>query len=196
MQACPLQAHWLDGTPLTGVLAMAGITDRYRRFVIGDQPVATGFAALGDAWACTNPSAGRGLSVGLIHAQLLRRTVRAHLDDPAELARAFDEDTELSITPYYRNQVAADRARIAAMTALQNGNTPAPPDSPMARFVTAAGHDPDVFRGLIETVMCLALPQEVQQRPALKAKIDDLGRRAPTPTPGPDRDQLLRLLSA
>jgi 2-polyprenyl-6-methoxyphenol hydroxylase-like FAD-dependent oxidoreductase len=31
VQACPLQAHWLDGEPITGVLAMAGILDSYRR---------------------------------------------------------------------------------------------------------------------------------------------------------------------
>ncbi len=41
--ACPLHAHRLDGTPITGVLPMAGILDRYRRFVIDDQPVVSGF---------------------------------------------------------------------------------------------------------------------------------------------------------
>ena len=56
--ACPMQAHWLDGEPVTPILPMAGILDRYRRFVVEDQPVVTGFAAVGDAWACTNPSAG------------------------------------------------------------------------------------------------------------------------------------------
>ena len=61
LRACPLQAHWLDGQAITGVLAMAGILDRYRRFVANGAPVATGFAAVGDAWASTNPSAGRGL---------------------------------------------------------------------------------------------------------------------------------------
>ena len=40
--ACPLQAHWLDGQPVTGVLPMAGITDRYHRFVVDGAPVATG----------------------------------------------------------------------------------------------------------------------------------------------------------
>ncbi|MGZ4616941.1 MAG: FAD-dependent oxidoreductase, partial [Actinomycetes bacterium] len=69
VRACPAHAHWLDGSPVTQVLAMAGILDRYRRFVVDGRPVATGLAAVGDAWACTNPSAGRGLSVGLIHAQ-------------------------------------------------------------------------------------------------------------------------------
>jgi 2-polyprenyl-6-methoxyphenol hydroxylase-like FAD-dependent oxidoreductase len=31
VRACPLQANWLDGEPVTGVLPMAGIMDRYRR---------------------------------------------------------------------------------------------------------------------------------------------------------------------
>ena len=64
VQACPFQAHWLDGEPITDVLPMAGVLDRYRRFVVEDVPIATGVAAVGDAWACTNPSAGRGMTVG------------------------------------------------------------------------------------------------------------------------------------
>jgi hypothetical protein len=43
----------LDGTPIIPVLPMAGILDRYRRFVVDDRPVITGFAVVGDAWACT-----------------------------------------------------------------------------------------------------------------------------------------------
>src|SRR5262249_27980199 len=41
--ACPLQAHWLDGEPITDILAMSGIVDRYRRFVVDGTPVVTGF---------------------------------------------------------------------------------------------------------------------------------------------------------
>lgn len=196
VQACPMQAHWLDGTPITDVLAMAGVLDRYRRFVVDGRPVVTGFAAVGDAWACTNPSAGRGLSVGLIHAQLLRKVVRGYLDDPAALARVWDEHTEQFVAPYYWNQIAADRARIAEMNALRNGLQPPTPDSMMARFGIAAGYDADVFRGLLETVQCLALPQDVLERPGIRDKIDELGQGAPMQIPGPDRDQLLRLLAA
>ena len=100
VQACPMQAHWLDGEPITGVLAMAGILDRYRRFAVGGEPVVTGYAAVGDAWACTNPSAGRGISVGIVHAQLLRHVVREHLGDPADFARAWDEGTEQLVAPF------------------------------------------------------------------------------------------------
>ena len=83
--ACPAHAHWLAGTPVGEVRAMAGIVDRYRRFIVDGRPVATGYAAVGDAWACTNPSAGRGLSVGLLHAQRLRGVVREHLGDPTHV---------------------------------------------------------------------------------------------------------------
>jgi 2-polyprenyl-6-methoxyphenol hydroxylase-like FAD-dependent oxidoreductase len=74
-----LQAHWLDGTPITDIAAMSGIVDRYRRFVVDGSPVATGFLAVADAWACTNPSAGRGLTVGFMHAVRLRDAMREEM---------------------------------------------------------------------------------------------------------------------
>jgi 2-polyprenyl-6-methoxyphenol hydroxylase-like FAD-dependent oxidoreductase len=194
--ACPLQAHWLDGQPITDVLAMAGVIDRYQRFVVDGVPVATGFAAIGDAWSCTNPSAGRGMSVGLVHAQELRAVVADTLADPAKFALAFDERTEAVVAPFYRNQVAADRARIAQMTAIRDGREPPRSESIMARFVAAAAYDPDLFRGLIETVLCMALPQEVLERPGIKDKIEQYGDAEPPAMPGPDRGELLRLLAA
>jgi len=81
VRACPLQAHWLDGEPITDILPMSGIVDRYRRFVVGGLPVATGFVCVADAWACTNPSAGRGLTVGLLHALQLRDVLQDLADD-------------------------------------------------------------------------------------------------------------------
>jgi 2-polyprenyl-6-methoxyphenol hydroxylase-like FAD-dependent oxidoreductase len=195
IRACPLQARWLDGQPITGILPMAGILDRYRRFTVGGVPVATGFAAVGDAWACTNPSAGRGISVGLVHAQLLRRTVRDHLGDPVGFARAWDEGTELTVAPFFRNQIRADRARLAEMTALREGRQPPPPDPASRRLLTAAMQDATVFRAFLETVLCLALPQEVLSRPAVAAAVGRLGDGEPRPFPGPDRPRLLELVS-
>jgi 2-polyprenyl-6-methoxyphenol hydroxylase-like FAD-dependent oxidoreductase len=195
-RACPLQAHWLDGEPLTDVLPMAGVLDRYRRFVVDGGPVATGFAALGDAWACTNPSAGRGLSIGLVHAQELRRCVRDALEDPAAFAATWDERTEEVVAPFYRNQIAADRSRLAEMRALSDGLEPPRVDSPAARFADVAGFDPDLFRGFIETIQCVALPEEVLQRPGVQEKIEQLTATVEQrPFPGPDREQLLALLA-
>jgi 2-polyprenyl-6-methoxyphenol hydroxylase-like FAD-dependent oxidoreductase len=195
VRACPRHAHWLDGgEPITDIVAMAGILDRYRRFSVDGRPVATGFAAVGDSWACTNPSAARGLSIGLIHAQALRHTARETLERPADFAEAWDARTEEAVAPYYRNQIAADRARIAEMTALAQGLEPPPNESIMARFVTAAGYDADVYRSFVETVLCLALPQEVLERPGLVDKIEKYRDAEPLVTPGPDRRELLELL--
>ena len=196
VRACPLQAHWLDGEPVTGVLPMAGITDRYHRFVVDGAPVATGFAAVGDAWACTNPSGGRGVSIGIIHAQLLRRTVRSHLGDPAGFARAWDEGTEPQVVPFYRNQISADRLRLAEMTALRQGRPWSPPDSPMTRLANAAAWDPDAFRAFLATIMCLELPPDVLTRPDIQDTLERIGDKTPPPFPGPDRQCLLQLLDA
>jgi 2-polyprenyl-6-methoxyphenol hydroxylase-like FAD-dependent oxidoreductase len=194
--ACPVQAHWLDGRPLTEVLPMAGILDCHRRYVVDGQPVVTGLAAVGDAWACTNPSAGRGLSIGIIHAQLLRAVVASHLGAPATLARVWDECTEQVVGPFYRNQVAADRIRIAEMRAVADGGEPPAADPLMSALPVAGMHDPDVFRAMIEMLTCLALPQEVFARPGMRERIEQWKGADPRPAPGPDRGQLLQLLDA
>jgi 2-polyprenyl-6-methoxyphenol hydroxylase-like FAD-dependent oxidoreductase len=195
VRECPLQAHWLDGTPITGVLPMAGILDRSTRLAAAGQPLVTGFAAVGDAWASTNPSAGRGLSIGLVHAQLLRRTVRAHLDDPAAFARVWDADTERHVAPYVQDQLAHDRARLAEMGAARRGTIAPPPDGPMSTFAAAALYDPDLFRAFVEMINCLARPPEIFARPGVQEKIDQLGARPSLKAPGPDRERLLQLLA-
>ena len=53
-----------------------------------------------------------------------------------------------------------------------------------------------MFRGLIETVQCTALPQEVLARPVIAQRMPQLGDDPLPPWPGPDRAQLLRLLAA
>jgi 2-polyprenyl-6-methoxyphenol hydroxylase-like FAD-dependent oxidoreductase len=199
VRACPMHAHWLDGEPITDVLPMGGILDRYRRFVVDGQPVATGFAAVGDAWACTNPSAGRGLSVGLIHAQRLRDIVRSSLGDPRAFALEWDEVTEAELAPWYWNQLAADQARLDKIAAVREGRADTvdtiPPIPP--KFETAARamlYDADVFRAVLETVGCLALPEEVFARPGLWDKVVATAGE-PIAIPGPSREELLRLLA-
>jgi flavin-dependent dehydrogenase len=175
---------------------LAGVLDRYRRFAIDGHPVITGFATVGDAWACTNPSAGRGLSVGLLHAQVLRDVVRRKLDEPAALAQDFDTETERKVGPFYRDQIAADRARIAEMSALENG-TSVPQTNPiMARLLAAAAHDADVFRAVLEIAMCVSLPRDVLARPHIAAKLAELDGCSLGPEHHAiDRDRMANLLS-
>jgi 2-polyprenyl-6-methoxyphenol hydroxylase-like FAD-dependent oxidoreductase len=63
VRACPLHVHWLDGEPISEMTIMAGVLDRRRRLSHEGSPVATGIALVGDSWACTNPSLGRGLAL-------------------------------------------------------------------------------------------------------------------------------------
>ena len=71
--------------PITGVDVMAGIEDRYRRLVVDGEPVATGVVAVGDAWACTNPSLGRGASIGAAaRPRAARRAARGRPGRPRQ----------------------------------------------------------------------------------------------------------------
>jgi flavin-dependent dehydrogenase len=200
IRACPLQAHWLEGEPITGILSMGGVIDRYRRFVVGGRPVVTGVAAVADAWACTNPSLGRGISLGLAHAALLRDVVRSELDDPLGFAEAWDEATERELTPWYRNTVAIDRARIAEIEALRNGiEPPGPPTFEAglaASLFRVMALDAELLRAGLEITGCLTLPEEVFARPGIVDKVVELAEANPAePMPGPTREELLRLVA-
>lgn len=202
LRACPVHVQWLEGgEPLTDVLPMGGIVDRYRRLVVGDRPVVTGVALLGDAWSCTNPSAGRGMSLGMLHARQLRDLAREGVDEPRRFALAWDEATETHLTPWYRETVREDRARLREIDALRRGEAPAA-DKPVGAAAAAAAlpaaiaHDADVFRAFVETRACLATVDEVLARPGLAERVLDIvGEHEPIRPPGPDREQLLALVS-
>jgi hypothetical protein len=132
-----------------------------------------------------------------VQAQVLRHAVADHLDDPATFARVYDARTQQRVTPFYRAQVAADMTRLAEMDAVAHGAPPPPPpDTPMTRLLAAAGTDPVAFRALIETVTCMAFPEQVVSRPAVRAAIERGTDRVVGPQPGPDRAGLLDLLAA
>jgi 2-polyprenyl-6-methoxyphenol hydroxylase-like FAD-dependent oxidoreductase len=172
VRSCPQHAHWLDGEPLTGVLTMGGRVGRRRRI---DTRV-TGVVSIGDAWAYTNPSLGRGMSLGLVHAALLRAVVREHGADACALVRVFDEVTERELGPWYRSTVAMDRARLAQIDAILAGEEPPPaPDDVRGRvraaLPSAMLRDPEVFRAASEISNCIALPKDVLSRRGLAQRI-------------------------
>jgi len=198
--ACPWHAHWLDGEPITDVLTMGGILDRYRRFVVDGVPVATGIVSVGDSRACTNPSLGRGIAMGLMHALGMVEVVQEHLEDPLALTLAQDSMTETQVTPWYRNTVEIDRAQIARFNASIEGRPQPQPTDPRARVAKALSvammYDADVFRAAVETRSLLALPQEVMARPGLVDRIKEVAsNHEPVIPPGPSREELLRILA-
>jgi 2-polyprenyl-6-methoxyphenol hydroxylase-like FAD-dependent oxidoreductase len=202
VRACPLHAHWTEGEPITDVLPMSGVTDRYRRFVVGDKPVATGFVAVADAWACTNPSAGRGLTIGFIHARLLRDVLRETGGEPRRLIGEFDRRTESEVKPWYDAQFVVDRARYAEMDALREGRMPPAPSDPLCLSIVSLmrtmGADPDLFRAALEYIGTLTPIQTIVARPEVRERMLATHERMkdvpPMPLPGPSRTQLLDLV--
>jgi len=195
-RACPLHAHWIDGEAITEVLPMGGVTDHYRRFVVDGAPVATEILSVGDAWACTNPVNGRGISMGLMHAEGTAEVVRAHPDDPLRLACAHDAMTETRATPWYRDTVVFDRARTAQIVAAISGRKVPPPTDPRGALALAMQHGAEVFCAFLEINSLLALPQDVFAGPGVADRIMEVAAAHPAVAlPCPPRDELLRLLA-
>lgn len=203
VRAHPMHAHWVDGEPLTDVLNMSGVVDRYRRFRAADTPLVTGFVAVADAWACTNPSGGRGMTVGMEHARRLRDALRSAGEDGWALVEAFDEATERDIAPWYAAQQAADRARFALIDARLQGREPPPPADPLTRDLralsTAMIVDPDLFRFGLEYVSVLTPAQHIMERPGVRERVyaaaSEVARAPPPRFPGPDRQRLTELVA-
>ena len=202
VRAFPLHAHWLDGEPITDVLPMSGIVDRYRRLVVDDTPIVTGFVTVADAWACTNPSAGRGLTVGFLHALRLRDALREAGDNPRTIVDVFDRKTEEEITPWYRAQMSMDHARFEEMAAAREFRAPQLGDALAQRIqgllMTMIG-DPDLFRAAIEYIATITPPQTILDRPEVQQRIaavkEAMKNAPPMRMPGPDRKQLLELVN-
>jgi 2-polyprenyl-6-methoxyphenol hydroxylase-like FAD-dependent oxidoreductase len=196
----PLVAAWGEGQPITGVDAIAGIEDRHRRLVVDDRPVATGVVAVGDAWACTNPSLGRGAAIGLLHASCLRDILRdVDPGDPEKLARRFDEATTTVVEPLYRMTVGFDRHRLAEIAADVDG-TPYVTDDPrwlVGKATFAASlTDPDITRAYLSLASLLVTPDELFATPGLVDRVLQLGAGAPNyPLPGPSRQELLATIA-
>lgn len=99
----PRAAHWLQGEPLTDEVAvMAALHDQNRSLLSdGGQPLTGGLVLLGDAWASTDPTLGRGTSITLRHALLLRDLLN-EIDpgsEPLRFTREFEALSQRELGP-------------------------------------------------------------------------------------------------
>jgi 2-polyprenyl-6-methoxyphenol hydroxylase-like FAD-dependent oxidoreductase len=196
----PLAAHWSDGEPISAVDVIAGIEDRFRRLVVDGEPVATGVVAVGDAWACTNPSIGRGASIGLVHARCLRDLLReTDVEDDEKFARRFDEQTAAVVEPLYRLTLWYDRHRLAEIDADVSGIPYRTDDQRWAigkAIFAAALVDPEMTRAYQSLSSFLVTPDELLARPGVLERVISLGMGAARyPLPGPTRPELLAAIA-
>jgi 2-polyprenyl-6-methoxyphenol hydroxylase-like FAD-dependent oxidoreductase len=202
LRSLPLVAHWTDGEPLDEqIVVMAGIEDRHRSFTRAGRPIATGLAAVGDAWACTNPSIGRGASIGLLHALALRDLLRTSaIDDPPTFTSHWEAATLQTVEPWYRSTLGYDRHRLAEIEAAMNGTSYEPMD-PAWETTKALAHgasaDGELLRARLRIAGVLNTPGELMAEPGLADRVKRAGSDwRDHPLPGPGRKQLLQLLGS
>jgi 2-polyprenyl-6-methoxyphenol hydroxylase-like FAD-dependent oxidoreductase len=200
VRTMPLAAHWIDGEPIEdGIVTMSKIEDRRRRFFVDGSPVATGVLAVGDSWACTNPSLGRGASLGLLHAVALRDLLRTDAGAaPLDLARRWDEVTEAQLRPWYDATLFVDRHRLREVEAIIAGEPYEPGDARwelQKALQAAAATDPACLRALIAIASCLELPDEALSGGVAERALEFGADWREAPSLGPDREELLSLLA-
>ncbi|MGI5451716.1 hypothetical protein ACQEWB_00710 [Streptomyces sp. CA-249302] len=97
---------------------MGGLTDRRRNLYDTEEPLVTGVVAVGDAWACTVPTVGRGPATSLRHSLALRDALReTGLSDPVDLVTRFAAATDDGLARIYRHTTSHTRHRLAEMDA-------------------------------------------------------------------------------
>jgi flavin-dependent dehydrogenase len=197
LRQLPFAAHWLDGEPLEErPLIIAKIEDRHRDFVVDGRPVAPGVLPVGDSWACTNPSVGRGISIGAIHAVALRDFLREDVSDRVELSLGWHDVTMRTVEPYFRSTLSFDRHRLAEMEALIEGREPPTDDEweITKALAYAGGSDPDCLRAFIDVASALATPEDVLG-PVLDKVIEHGAGWRDAPDVGPSRADLVAMAS-
>ena len=178
------------------IAVMAGIEDRFRRYVVDGEPVATGVVSVGDAWAATNPTLGRGISIGARHGRLLRDLLReVDPGDHDKIARRFDEETQRHQTPWYRSTVWHDRHRTADFQAAIAG-ADREPDELWERFLAfegAAFTDMTLLPHFLATFRIERRPEEILADPEVVAHLDATGVQPPAG--GPSRAEVLSAIA-
>ena len=198
---CSSHTQWLEGHEISDVITMTGVSDRDRCFVVDGSPIVTGMLPLADAWACTNPSLGRGMSIGLDHARRLQMLLSDGQIDPVEIALAWDSDTRQYLAPWHEATRSLDQRRVTELLAQCGGLTPEPDPADVSAQIgraleAGAPHDQDVYRIFAEFQHCLDLPQDILARPGVfELLIETSTTHAPPAPKGPTRADFLEMVS-
>jgi 2-polyprenyl-6-methoxyphenol hydroxylase-like FAD-dependent oxidoreductase len=198
----PWAAPFLDpavSRPLNDPAVMAGQHNLYRRLVADGTPLVTGLLLAGDAVGTSNPSFGRGVSLALVSAHLLRDALAA-TTDPAGQVLALDEALEREVEPFVRNAREVDARTLAGWRHALYGTPPLPrPDEVTYEDAFLAGlRDRDVWQSLMRTALLLQTPDALLADPLVRARVAEnraSGWTPPVP-PGPSRADVLAAVSA
>jgi hypothetical protein len=170
----PQLAPWTEPSayePITDVLVGGRLTNNYRGQLDahGEIPV-SGLYFAGDTVCTTNPSAGRGASLGLLQARELVRLIDGGAADHRATALAFDAWCTEQIRPWYDDHVTTDKTLLE-------------------RF---RGDEPDEHHPITSDVICDA----AQDNPSLMPVVGPyLGMLAPPSTLDAARETVRGMLA-
>jgi 2-polyprenyl-6-methoxyphenol hydroxylase-like FAD-dependent oxidoreductase len=213
----------IDGAE-TPVLVMGGLSNRRRRFLRDDQPLARGFFPVGDAVYHSNPIYGRGATSAVLAAIALDDALAAHPADLGAATREYDRRIRAEIEPFWDAAAAGDRAgaeRAAAAAAAQAWlpgwwelRAVLDPGRALARIlgravsiyfelglVPASRRDGDVYRAVMRVMNMLDAPREGLLAPQVVARVmpflvESLFRGTESGFAGPSREEALALVAA
>ncbi|WP_043843410.1 FAD-dependent oxidoreductase [Amycolatopsis taiwanensis] len=201
VRATPLLAGWVapgNSEPISPVYAM-GSLDNSLKLPQPGQALVQGFFGIGDSVCTTNPSYGRGVSLGLRHAYLLADLLEDHPVVGDEQAAAFAKQTEQLLLPWWEEAVMNDRGRAAMWEATVGGRPPQRPPAGVVNFglaVAASTKDEEVWRRVANVMMMLQTPDTLYQDDEIKARIGKVLAAGPPPQlPGAARVDLVEVVA-
>lgn len=141
----PAMHTWLAGgpTPLTPVLAMGGLNNRWTPLTDDTGPVVTGIIGVGDTLVHTNPTLGQGIALALRTAQWVAQQA-IEGENPYALACRHHHWALQNLLPWYETQISADRATETRLQAGLSGMAALPDER--AAVDACAFEEPDVMR--------------------------------------------------
>jgi 2-polyprenyl-6-methoxyphenol hydroxylase-like FAD-dependent oxidoreductase len=187
----------LDAEAISPQSYMGALEDRWCRLSPDGEPVATGVVAVSDAFSATNPSLGRGISLGFRSSIALRDSLREAGEHPRRICEAYDRRQQESLTPWYRATVWNDRHRLEQCRAIIENRT-AQLDSTWlddVRIGLLPGKDLSFLPRVLDYRSRLReLPHEIAADPEVQGLLEGF---APDPPPEVlSRPRLLELIGA
>jgi flavin-dependent dehydrogenase len=204
-QELPLIGEWVRpdrAMPVTDVLFMGNLQNRYRTLIDDANEPIVGIVAIGDASTVTNPVFGRGVALGLMHAASLARVLDEAngLGDVAERSWRYTEET---MRPWWEDSAREDNLRQVWLRAARGEELAAneeellATDEAMAHraLPIAMTRDPAIFRLVVRNLTSLDPPARLHTRGVTLRALALVSQEELTATPI-SRDDLLSLLAS
>jgi 2-polyprenyl-6-methoxyphenol hydroxylase-like FAD-dependent oxidoreductase len=191
----PILAPWIDPArfvPITPVLSGSGLSNTYQSG-LDDNGKATlaGLFFVGDALSTTNPSLGRGISLGLRQAAELVDLIARDGGDPRGAAEQFDSWCTQHIRPWYEDHVYADASLLARF---RGEALDIDARLPSDVIVAAAQEDPAMMPVLVPFLAMATLPASLQDIEGAARAVLRTGWRPPYAS-GPSAPALAEVVS-